>query len=114
MKLMQSVQPLKNWIDINSNTNVKNKMTVHLNNLKNDPKVNDYKKRFRWDLWWSIPKDQRDNIIAASIPRDNWIGGYPDINDDHIYTLLKKVIDCIKIVNIETGLIINKKGLFNV
>lgn len=111
MKLFNSVLALKNFVECNTDSNTKNRLTVHINNLKNNPNVEDYKKRFRWDLWWSIPTIEREKIISDSIPRDQWVGGYPDINDSHIETLLKKVFDTCYIINVETGLIINRKTL---
>jgi len=114
MKLFNSVLPLKNFVECNTDSNIKNRLTVHINNLKNNPNVSDYKKRFRWDLWWSIPAIEREKIISDSVPRDQWVGGYPDINDNHIDTLLRKVFDIHYLIKVETGLIVNKSKLLKV
>ncbi len=43
-------------------------------------------------IWNAIAKTSRDAIIAESIPRTEWIGGYADVDDKHIDTLLKNSI----------------------
>lgn len=48
--------------------------------------------RVRWDLWWALPKYNRNVIIAESLPESEWIGGHPDIHDAHIDTLLRKTM----------------------
>jgi len=48
--------------------------------------------RLRWDLWWALGAVKRDEIIAASVPRDEWVGGYPDVKTAHIDSLLRHVL----------------------
>lgn len=60
-------------------------------NLEN-PRIKDADRGMRWQLWWAIPQDTRKLIIAESLPFDTWVGGYPDHNDEHLYSLLKKCI----------------------
>lgn len=60
-------------------------------------------RRIRWDLWWVFPKYTRDAIIAESIPEDTWVGGYPDVTDAQLDTLLRKCM----------GFLIDKALAFN-
>lgn len=46
-------------------------------------------RRLRWDMWWALTKNVREDVILQSIPRKEWVGGYPDITDDNIDALLR-------------------------
>ena len=113
MKLYNSIKTLKNAIDTRLTTDVFCKLTTHIVTIKQNKTIKDYKRRFRFDIWYSLPENTRKNIISKSIPFSDWVGGYPDISDKHIETLLNKVIDLNFIVNVETGLILNSKKLLN-
>ena len=52
----------------------------------------DIETRLMWDLWWALPTIVRDDIVDASIARAEWVGGYPDVTDAHLNTLLRKVM----------------------
>lgn len=114
MKLYASKQALKNWIDVHTCNNVRNKMTVHLNNLINNLSHPSPYWGFRWDLWNSIPEKEQLKIISLSLDLEEWQRIMPSKKEKYIQALLNKVITRNMLVNIETGLIINRKGLFNV
>lgn len=64
----------------------------YLEQLRNDPKINNANSAFIWAVWHTIPRETRDRVIAESIPKSEWIGGYPDITDSMIDALLRRVI----------------------
>lgn len=66
---------IKNRISIYTYSTAK----YYYENIKNDPRVKDINKCFRWDLFYAsiAPKYTCDNL-------------YPYLNDDHIDTALKK------------------------
>lgn len=49
----------------------------------NSDKVKDLDKRFRFDVWWYIKK--QNPALANMVANE-------DLNDDHLYTALKKTI----------------------
>lgn len=53
----------------------------HYRRLKLDPKVKDINERFRWDCLW-----------AAKVPHETMSEIYKYANDEHIDTVLKKII----------------------
>lgn len=59
--------------------------------LGKNPSIKDVDLAIRYKLWFALPRSTRDEIISESISRDQWVGGYSDFNDDHLYTLLKNI-----------------------
>ena len=55
---------------------------------------------FVWLMWFTLPKQVRQEVIELSIPRSDWVGGYPDYTDAHLTTLLKKAFNLDRIKNI--------------
>lgn len=91
MKLRNSVEDLKAVWDL--------VLANHMGGVKemysdahNNQRVKDPMRAFRWNVWFAINREMRDDIISKSIPKDKWVGGYPDITSDQIDTLLKRVI----------------------
>lgn len=113
MKLYNSILPFKNTLECLLTPQIRNKLTVHLLGLKQNKSIKCYKTAFRFNLWHSLNQQQKDKIISASIPQDQWVGGYAEYNDEHLSTLLKKVIDINFIIQCETGMIVNKNKLLS-
>lgn len=89
MKLRNSIPVLsKIWEEVKDDP----RLPAYIEHLQNNPKIKDTNIAFIWGVWSSLPREKRDIVIAASIPESEWIGGYPDINDNAIETLLKRVI----------------------
>lgn len=45
----------------------------------------DVNKRYRWDLWWSIPREVRYGVLDA----------HPGVLDSHLDTMLRKVVPAL-------------------
>jgi hypothetical protein len=53
-------------------------------------KVKNPEKYASYLIWWAMSSENRQAIIAQSIPLDTWVGGHaPDLHDTHIDTLLR-------------------------
>ena len=92
MKLINSVEELQGYYAFLQD----NYMDVLVNKAKevrSNPKVRDVDVAYRWAVWFGISNEVRDKIIAKSVPKETWVGGYPEVSSDHIDTLLKQVID---------------------
>jgi len=60
---------------------------------ENYPKVKDHELSALSLMWHRVvPAEDRDYIIAHSIPRDEWVGGYADYNDAHLFAMLRKTV----------------------
>lgn len=59
------------------------KLLEYKESLKNDSRVKDLDKRFRWDLFWEIKAAERSKLVDDL---------YEYMNDDHIDTALKNIV----------------------
>lgn len=92
MKLKNSIKELQKTLDKMIKPNVIPLLKRDYLLVERNDKIKDSSRLIRFNIWWAIPKEQRDLIIEESLPRENWIGGYPDHTDEQLYTLLKKCI----------------------
>jgi hypothetical protein len=100
MKLYNSIVPLKNMLDCTVfedprfQSSAKNAFLT----AKRDSNIEDAFKSLRYKIWYALSREQRDQVIAASgVP---CVGGYYDYNDNHLDTLLNKVLSDIYLTKI--------------
>lgn len=60
-----------------------NSALAYKESLSKDARVKDYNIRFRWDLFWAIPRVKSQPIVESI---------YTYANDDHIDTALKHIV----------------------
>jgi len=60
----------------------KEKIKAYKEGLKTDSRVKDLERRFRWDLFWSIPQKEREVIHSK----------FKNLTDDNIDVALKKIV----------------------
>jgi len=58
-------------------------LTEYKEELKNDKRVKDVNMRLRWDIFWSMDMSKRTEIVDDI---------YKYANDDHLDTVLKKLV----------------------
>ena len=94
MKLKNSIQELKDIVQASIDR-------VGIERVKAAYKECEYKDdkdtAFCWSIWFNIPQDKRQGIIALSIERSEWTGGYAEYSDNQLLTLLRKSIPLDKI-----------------
>lgn len=98
MKLANSVETFKGiytWMCRDSGFMRKWMGHAHktcFNYLERDKPRAAVEQRLLWDFWWQMPSYLQRFILSQSIPDSEWVGGYPDIKDSHIETLLRNVV----------------------
>ena len=90
MKLKNSIEALKKLVE----SNIK---AIGIDKVRECYKTVNYKEckdtSFLWLVWFNIPQEKRQDIIALSIDRSEWVGGYPDYTDTQLQTLLKRAVN---------------------
>lgn len=95
MKLMKSVKPLRDAVNALPDIHGKQALAEAFANKYEHCKVKCVNPMLamRWNVWFTLDKQVRDNILMYSVGDKDYVGGYfQSVNDSHIDSLLRKAL----------------------